>query len=816
MRGAIKARVSTGSLARGIPSGGRAPALRDERGGVLVMGAVMIPVFLLLTALVVDVGSWYAHKRQLQGRADAGALAAGVEYAKNWKACVQTSDPTLQASTAVEIADAARTYAGDPEASDYAGAILPTTLRNTEVANQAKLDVVVNSNDPNYTDDTDYTDGGGTPGLGTPCAVHTTGDEISAAGHWTDVRVKERDLPSLFGTIGLPLSRNGARARVEVRPAISGTRFLPLAVPNNVITKVQVRYYDECRDPSHTGTPIAKRDLAPLPTANQGGFAALGGGTLWGLPSASDPTIGDPARYFSLALPSYGGCGQAYLAVGTEVRIASRDEIDLDALSCSQLLARQYADCFSRLSQIRLWNDGDADNQVRIGDVRLTGGCGNTDAYFGALPVASTSCRYGASVWVNWGGRDDGNKNLPANFSVTVNGVAATLQGQLDGGSGYGEWVVPSNQLTASAGANAVTVAVNWEDTNTAHQYPNGTNCRNGSQNTCKYSGTEPVHRAFVGTPGTAGAVALVRTSTSGWNSVANLPGDPYATEPTGGFTRTIYPTVGIRTVLRTGIYTTLRLDDPQSNQTLQCDPQYAQGQEFSSFRYGCTPWYGANHFDGDNAPPNPPGQNTASWWNPTCPPDGQWFANTDLGAGYGKNSAGNPWRCVLTAPGMSTGQVGDYMAAATDNCDSFNNNSCQTFDCNYDGNYDGKPTATGSWIASGGDSKYPRVVNLFIVPYQASKGLTGQGDELPVLGFASFYVMNWTGSNGNQSDQCPDTTFDHDRNPSTPPITVSNPPAGAISGVFVETVDYEPGPVDPTAICVEGQLTPCRVLLVR
>ena len=70
-------------------------------------------------------------------------------------------------------------------------------------------------------------------------------------------------------------------------------------------------------------------------------------------------------------------------------------------------------------------------------------------------------------------------------------------------------------------------------------------------------------------------------------------------------------------------------------------------------------------------------------------------------------------------------------------------------------------------------------MINLFIVPYQASKGLTGQGDELPVLGFASFYVMNWTGSNGNQSDHCPDTTFDHDHDASTPQITLPNPPRG-------------------------------------
>ena len=45
---------------------------------------------------------------------------------------------------------------------------------------------------------------------------------------------------------------------------------------------------------------------------------------------------------------------------------------------------------------------------------------------------------------------------------------------------------------------------------------------------------------------------------------------------------------------------------------------------------------------------------------------------------------------------------------------------------------------------------------------------------------------------------------------------TCPRPAKGAITGVFVETVDYEPGPVDPNATCVEGQLTPCRVTLVR
>jgi hypothetical protein len=84
------------------------------------------------------------------------------------------------------------------------------------------------------------------------------------------------------------------------------------------------------------------------------------------------------------------------------------------------------------------------------------------------------------------------------------------------------------------------------------------------------------------------------------------------------------------------------------------------------------------------------------------------------------------------------------------------------------------------------------------------------------VLGFASFYVMDWGGANNNQDDPCPDTTWDHDNSPGTAQITMPRAPAGAITGVFVEKVEFEPGPVDATAVCVEGQLTPCRVTLVR
>ena len=792
-------------------------AQRDERGQVIVLAAVMIPVLLLMTALVVDVGNWYTHKRQLQNRADAGAFAAAVAYEKNWKACVQTGDPALKASTAREIADAARQYAGDPDASDYAGGALPT-LENTQIANQSKLDVAINST--SYDNNTDYSDDydnvAGTSN-GDPCFNHPksppAGDNISpGGGQWTDVKVKENDLPSLFGGIGLPLSRNGARARVEIRPALSGHRFLPLAVEVDVIKKVQVRYYDECRDPSHQN-PLAIKDLALLPAADQSGFAAAGGGTLWALPSAGDPTVGDKNLSFGLSVPSYGGCGEDYLPIGVQVRLASLDSVDLNQ-SCTALQQAPFADCFTRISQFRIYNDGNPDNQARLTQVKIIGGCGSPgDGYFSTIPTGAANCKYDVSAEVNWGTRDDPPNNVGGNFTVTANGKTLNLV-SWNTPNGTAIYSSSGGALTATPGANNVTIDLAWADTDKNHSWQ-GNACKNGKGNPCAYSATETAQQAFVGTDddsaGSAftGAVALVRTSQSGF--VSGLPGPPLENVATGGPTGTpaspiaIYPSVGINAALKTGVYMTLRAGN-QGTGLLRCDPNVANGKAFLTFRDGCQPWYGTNTW-------------TSPWWtgNPlSCPPEGDWFSYSDQGKGFGTNNSGNYWQCVPTDPGGKTGQVGDWMSVATKNCSNLNPNSCQKVSCLNDGNYDGKPGDPNGWVQQGGDSAYPRVVSLFIVPYQSLKDVKGSGVDVPILGFASFYAMNWKGNSGNGDDPCPDTTFDADGNPATPQVSLPDPPTRAITGVFVETVKYEPGPVDANATCVEGQLTPCRVRLVR
>lgn len=166
--------------------------LGEERGGIFAISALMMPVFLLLIALVLDAGTWYAHKRSLQNRADAGALAAGVEYLSQLSGC---ADPASRDAAAAAITE---------KAKEYAGANGTAVAYNSTPSTQSRMTVAVNAktDDPNnLVDNTD----------GDPCEPHGAGRQI-----WTDVIARERDLDTLAGSFGVSLSSITARARVEV------------------------------------------------------------------------------------------------------------------------------------------------------------------------------------------------------------------------------------------------------------------------------------------------------------------------------------------------------------------------------------------------------------------------------------------------------------------------------------------------------------------------------------------------------------------------------------------------------------------------
>src|SRR4051794_28517772 len=85
---------------------------RHERGAVMVLVAVTLPVLALFVAFAVDVSHWFDYSRNLQNRADAAALAAGLEYGGT---CLITN-PSVPKMNA--IGQFAQDYSGAGPTSD--------------------------------------------------------------------------------------------------------------------------------------------------------------------------------------------------------------------------------------------------------------------------------------------------------------------------------------------------------------------------------------------------------------------------------------------------------------------------------------------------------------------------------------------------------------------------------------------------------------------------------------------------------------------------------------------------------------------------
>jgi hypothetical protein len=200
---------------------------RDEKGAVLVMFAVWLPVLLAFIVFVADVGNWFVHKRHLQMQADAGALAGGGLFT------VPCGDGP--------IISMARKYGGDPNAVGPYNAQVPPT-------DPANVHVLVNSTDYWNQGGNDYTDGG------PPCAAKMV-----------DLKLTEADLPLFFGVIpGLSVvPAINAHARVSIQQLSYAGGGLPIAVPDIDPTKARAKLIDET-----TGAVLATTDLTNTGIAN--------------------------------------------------------------------------------------------------------------------------------------------------------------------------------------------------------------------------------------------------------------------------------------------------------------------------------------------------------------------------------------------------------------------------------------------------------------------------------------------------------------------------------------------------------------------
>jgi Putative Flp pilus-assembly TadE/G-like len=220
---------------------------RGERGQVAVFFALLIPTFLALSTIVLDVGNMYVHKRNLQSLVDAGAFAGATKFVG---CSYQFGDP---AGANQGIRDTALQYAGDTFRD-------PDT-HNRQVQKPGDVRVVLNSDrywaegdpmDGVGFDDTIDPDGNpGTPG--DPCSTKTL-----------DVKATDHDVPLLTGLIPIRPDAK-SKARVEIRQIIEQAGMLPWAVPEVDPAAVVALFVNEDSGAVLAGQRLSKMDDPNLP-----------------------------------------------------------------------------------------------------------------------------------------------------------------------------------------------------------------------------------------------------------------------------------------------------------------------------------------------------------------------------------------------------------------------------------------------------------------------------------------------------------------------------------------------------------------------
>jgi hypothetical protein len=247
--------------------------LANEQGGILVLFGLLLPFFLLLGALSVDIGNWYVHKRHLQTQVDAAAFAGGGLFGECF------SNPS-GANAAIE--DEATKYAGGTD-----------SLYNEQVGGAIKGTISIL-----YQSQT-FAVGG--PG---PDDTETQGP-CDTPSLMFDVKGTEAQLPLIFSIPGLPwVEAINARARVQLRTIESMDGLLPVAVPDSRFNYAFATFVDET-----TGATLATAQLSKAGTS--------GGLQLWSTTGnvsvpVSTKHVGVRIRLVGGTDPN-AGCSQLYV-----------------------------------------------------------------------------------------------------------------------------------------------------------------------------------------------------------------------------------------------------------------------------------------------------------------------------------------------------------------------------------------------------------------------------------------------------------------------------------------------------------------------
>jgi len=753
----------------------RRVSMSDERGVVLVLFAILLPLFMILGAIVITVGSWYTHARQLQTKVDAAAFAGGGVWSFP---CAPDTD--------IRIRDTARTYVGDHMAADGTAV---TNSYNPMIGGVEGDQVFVTLNQSQWWE-------GSFPGTdfsspaGSVCEANTL-----------DVKATENDSPLLWGWLPfLPDIKRKARVELQQIEGLSG--LLPIAVRVPRPVSGAAVFYNEAN-----GDILAVRYLKP-----KDGVANLPAG-LEGYSTLDDEDlIGSWATI--PALP-----GRTGVAIGLSFRPACgtpgtvppcfEDEgfTTVNSL-CNQGGNTQIVECFratgnwpsqnvqSGLHFIRGFPSGNVTGgppQIRGSYLENTN-C-ESNGYFNSFPTGS--CRAKLTVQVDLGSVIENPLPNPPNGTEETRKasnveVRYRVVGGPNGGTTFCNYgvncdLVPSSPdatgvvtystsgsgssphplLTAGSQGNAVAIQIRVRGSSVTPNPGNcGVNLGNPSDN-CRWfhlgSGqfststpptatqilASPVQRAFMGNIDLSGPIKWLRLVQDENCDVVADWSDGRAATHASATPACFYIDMG----LKGGI--AKDQDEPPfvfnegtgSSQmgSLDCDPNIPQGQILTDgVLNGCSPWYAANKFDTD----------------PLCPGPNQFF-NVPKAAPF---DDWPPYDCVKTRP---TGSMNQLLDGLNERLFGVKNNpSCPPDASGYvkgrnywhrannvydELNYAWDNDTPGLETDDLGNRirpDDPRLVTLFFTPYDS---FTSGGQEtFPIVAFGSFYVTGYGRLNGN------------------------------------------------------------------
>ena len=854
----------------------RAACAGRERGQVIILFALLIPVFLLLGSVVVGGGNWYTHAKHLQTKADAAALAGGDVWSFP---CGPDSDTNAQGTG---IVDVARKYFGS---HTTAAGVQVNSPYNAQVGGVGgdKVHVVINGNA--YWDD----DAGSNPA-----------DDTSPVGSVCDSKildVKATEGNSLPLASILPLFPDIKRkARLQIEEAAGVKDLLPIAVRVPRPLSAVAVFYNE-----QTNTIISSQYLREVCTPGVPYCVPLA-------PAGLGQWTTDPAT--STTVPGVSVAGTTGVVIASSFRPACNavgattpcldaspaGVTDINAF-CNQNVtvtcwdstgAAGSSNVQAGVQFIRGYGNaatGTGIPQLRSAYIRPSGaGC---QPYFNSLP---TACGGILSVQVDLGAlqsmypvpagpppgpltrlplraedvqvryrlvRSDGTTfcnygtNCELLASPTANGTVTF--------STTGANNSPLLPINVNSWENSVAIEIRLRDVEVPNNLP-ATCSDSGFNANCRwfYTGTgapspsvaptdaqilaSPIQRSFMGDLDRTGPLRWLRldidpscdTNVSdrlfGWTDPPPTLNDA-ASQPVGST-----PCYIVNVGLQGGMardqdeppVALLLGSGPSQRALVDCDPDTVHGQVADEIRDGCQwPAYRGNKFD---VPPGPSG-----WcpWGDATP--GSFF-------NLPKPAPFDDWTvafdCVLTrttgsASQITTGFEDRFFNDTTnpscpaDDGTAFQagrnywhraNNSNQTYGFAWDGTPAQPPYAARGAKFSDQDK---RVVTLFFTPYGSFTGNGNQVQEL--VGLGSFYVTgfgHYTGGGLINDDPCSDgaasnSIYQYAGNDPPPDIN-GRPGDRVLWGHFIK--DVPGGAFGGTGIVCQPQLSfnPCVPVLVE